>query len=117
MATPREKKQLVAKWDPAVELAEIIRDMPVLEGEEIWASGVIDDAAEIERWEGHDLTPWWPGTAQPLREGRYQVMLGTWPFPSFAEYSYIKGWVDCGGTLDNVTAWRGLANPDRSSSD
>jgi hypothetical protein len=86
-------------------------DMPLLEGEEIWASQAIDDAAEVELWEGHDLTPWWPSSDKPVRSGRYQVLLGTWPFPSFADYSPKKGWHDPGGRIDNVTSWRGLCEP------
>jgi hypothetical protein len=83
----------------------------VLEGEEIWASKAIDDAVEVERWEGHDLSPWWPSTNRPQREGRYQVLLGDWPFPSFAEYSRRQGWRDGDEKLDNVVSWRGLSQP------
>jgi len=86
-------------------------DIPVLEGEEIWSSEVIDTAAEVERWEGHDLTPWWSGTEKPVREGRYQVTLGSWPFPSFAEYSRKQGWRDGDEKLDDVKSWRGLCEP------
>ncbi len=83
----------------------------VLEGEEMWASEAIDTAAEVQRWEGHPLTPWWPVTDPPAREGRYQVMLGTWPFPSFAEYSRKKGWTEHGEKINNVVSWRGLCEP------
>jgi hypothetical protein len=82
--------------------------MPVLEGEEMWASQAIDDAAEVERWEGHALTPWWTAQDVPVREGRYQVLLGNWPFPSFAEYTNKRGWVNEDGRINNLTSWRGL---------
>jgi hypothetical protein len=86
-------------------------DIGVMEGEEMWASKAIDTADEVQRWEGHELTPWWDGNEKPLREGRYQVILGTWPFPSFAEYSSKKGWTEDGEKLNNVVSWRGLCKP------
>ena len=85
--------------------------MPVLEGEEMWSSQAIDDADEVDRWEGHTLTPWWSAKDVPVREGRYQVLLGNWPFPSFAEYSKKQGWQQHGEKIDNLTSWRGLAVP------
>lgn len=87
------------------------RDIPVLDGEEMWASQVIDDAAEVERWKEHDLTPWWPAAEKPIHEGRYQVLLGNWPFPSFAEYSRKKGWRQYDEKIENLVSWRGLSHP------
>lgn len=86
-------------------------DIGVLEGEEMWASQAIDDAMEVERWERHDLSPWWPAKDKPQREGRYQVITGTWPFPSFATYSRKNGWQDEDGGIENLTSWRGLSQP------
>jgi len=86
-------------------------DIPILEGEEMWTSQAIDDADEVDRWEGHVLTPWWSVKDVPVREGRYQVLVGTWPFPGFAEYTKKKGWQQHGEKIDNLTSWRGLAEP------
>ena len=90
---------------------EDLSDIDVLEGEEMWASEAIDTADEVQRWEGHELTPWWPVTEKPVRPGRYQVILGTWPFPSFAEYSKKTGWTDRGDKIEDVKSWRGLREP------
>lgn len=97
------------EWDPAAELDKI--RLPVLEGEETWASRMIDEHAEVESWQGHDLTPWWKPEDQPAREGRYQVLIGTWPFPSFAEYTRKHGWRQSSEPIENLTAWRGLSQP------
>jgi hypothetical protein len=86
-------------------------DIGVMEGEEIWSSRVIDTAAEVEQWEGHALTPWWSADETPRREGRYQVLVGTWPFPSFARYTNKQGWRDEDGAIDDLKSWRGLAEP------
>ena len=88
-----------------------LSDVGILEGEEMWASEAIDTADEVQRWEGHELTPWWPVTEKPVRPGRYQVILGTWPFPSFAEYSKKTGWTDRGDKIEDVKSWRGLREP------
>lgn len=88
-----------------------LSDVGILEGEEMWASEAIDTADEVQRWEGHELTPWWPVTEKPVRPGRYQVILGTWPFPSFAEYTKKSGWTDRGDKIEDVKSWRGLREP------
>ena len=97
------------EWDPVAELDKI--RLPVLEGEETWSSRMIDEHDEVERWEGHELTPWWQPQDVPVREGRYQVLLGKWPFPSFAEYTKKRGWRQYDEPVENLTAWRGLAQP------
>jgi hypothetical protein len=95
------------EWDAAAELEKITRDMPVLEGEEMWASRMIDYADESERWEGHELSPWWDGTEKPVRPGRYQVLIGKWPFEQFAEWDGER-WTQDGETVE-PGIWRGLA--------
>jgi hypothetical protein len=88
-----------------------IYDIGVLEGEEMWASRAIDEHDEVQRWDGHVLTPWWPAKDRPEREGRYQVLSGEWPFPSWATWTKKSGWRDEDGAMENLKSWRGLANP------
>lgn len=97
------------RWDAAEELDKI--RMPVLEGEEIWSQEQIDLAAEVDRWQGHALTPWWNASDSPIREGRYQVLIGQWPFPSFAEYTKRHGWRQGKDAVQDLKSWRGLAEP------
>jgi hypothetical protein len=70
-----------------------------------------DTDADLERWKGHALTPWWGKKDVPQHDGRYQVMLGTWPFPTFADYSAQQGWTQNGSPVAKLTAWRGLTEP------
>ena len=98
-------------WDPAAELEKI--SLPVLDGEEVWSSRMIDYAEETEYWEGHALTPWWSATDLPVRPGRYQVLIGNWPFPQYAEYQagpwpFPGQWIQEGEKVE-INQWRGLA--------
>lgn len=87
-------------------------DIPVMEGEEMWASEQIDAADEVEQWEGHELSPWWDASDLPTRSGRYQVLIGTWPFPQWANYTKHTGWQpDHDGDPAKIVQWRGLAKP------
>jgi len=84
-------------------------DVPVLEGEEMWAQEAID--SEVEIWEGIPLSPWHDGTVRPEHQGRYQVFEkdASWPFPMWAEWTG-KSWTE-GGKKVNVKQWRGLSQP------
>ena len=97
-------------WGPAAELEKI--SLPVLDGEETWSSRMIDYAEETEYWEGHVLTPWWSATDVPVRPGRYQVLIGQWPFPQYAEYKdgqwpFPGQWIQEGEKVE-ILQWRGL---------
>ena len=99
------------EWDPKAELEKI--PLPVLDGEEVWSSRMIDYAQETEYWEGHALTPWWPAEDTPVRPGRYQVLIGNWPFEQYAEYQAGAcpnpgRWVQEGEVVE-IKQWRGLA--------
>lgn len=96
---------------PEAKSDDDIYDIGVLEGEEMWASRVIDEHDEVARWEGHELTAWWTSDQIPPRSGRYQVISGEWPFPSWAEWTEKSGWQDEDGAVKDLKSWRGLANP------
>lgn len=82
-------------------------DVPVLEGEEMWAQEAID--SEPETWEGIPLTPWWPASKDPVREGEYEVIIGNWPFPQRAYWDGVL-WKQ-GDQPVIVNQWRGLSQP------
>ena len=89
-------------------------DVPVLEGEEMWAQEAIDSAtidAEAESWEGIPLSPWRESDVRPEHRGRYQIFAedASWPFPMWAEWTG-KIWTDDGKKI-RVKYWRGLAQP------
>lgn len=92
-------------WDPAAELEKI--DVPVLEGEEMWASEAID--SQLETWEGIELTPWWPASQDPVLEGEYEVIIGTWPFPQRVQWDGVL-WKQ-GDQPVIINQWRGLSQP------
>ena len=95
------------EWDPRAELEKI--DVPVLEGEEMWAQEAIDN--EPETWQGIPLTPWWSGTDRPQRRGEYQVFEegSNWPFPQQARWTGTRWLAD--GIMIAVKQWRGLTQP------
>jgi len=97
------------EWDPQAELQKILVDMPVLEGEEMWAQEAID--SEPETWQGIPLTPWWPGRDRPQRRGEYQVFEegSNWPFPQQARWTGTRWLAD--GIMIAVRQWRGLTRP------
>lgn len=94
-------------WDPRAELERI--EVPVLEGEEMWAQEAIDSASET--WQGIYLTPWWSAEDRPTRRGEYQVLEanGGWPFPLRARWTGTR-WLQDGVMID-VKQWRGLTAP------
>lgn len=85
-------------------------DIPILEGEEMWAQEAID-SAEPETWEGIPLTPWWSGDESPMRRGEYEIFEAgsNWPFPQRAQWTG-KNW-KCNGKTVTVKQWRGLCEP------
>jgi len=90
-------------WDPAAELDKI--DVPVLEGEEMWAQQAIDDAM---------LSPWHPGDVNPVRKGFYDVeyQSGSWPWPMEDRIKWTgKKWQHNRGEATEVKRWRGLNQP------
>jgi len=82
-------------------------DVPVLEGEEMWAQEAID--TEPELWEGIPLSPWHPASQNPVREGEYEVIIGTWPFPQRAHWDGVL-WKQ-GDQPVIANQWRGLSQP------
>jgi hypothetical protein len=88
------------------ELDEILKDMPLIEGEEIWAQEAID--LEPETWNGIALTRWWPGDSVPVHRGEYEVLVegSHWPFPQRAHWTGRK-WVENKKEIQ-VSQWRGL---------
>jgi len=82
-------------------------DVPILEGEEMWAQEAID--TEPETWEGIPLTPWWPVSKDPVREGEYEVIIGSWPFPQRAHWDGVL-WKQ-GDQPVIANQWRGLSQP------
>ena len=94
-------------WDPRAELEKI--EVPVLEGEEMWAQEAID--SEPETWEGIPVTPWWSAEDKPTRRGEYEVLHANsnWPFPQRARWTGTRWLQD--GVMIPVTQWRGLTQP------
>ena len=96
-------------WDAVAELDKILEDIPLIEGEEIWAQEAID--SEPETWNGIALTKWWPGDFQPVHRGEYEVFAqdARWPFPQRARWTGRK-WVSDKKEIE-VSKWRGLSQP------
>jgi len=95
-------------WDKIAEdHADDDGDVPVLEGEEMWAQEAIDTAPEL--WEGIPLSPWHPASQDPVREGEYEVITGTWPFPQRAHWDGVL-WKQ-GDQPVIANQWRGLSQP------
>jgi len=99
-------------WDPAKELDKI--QIPVLEGEEIWAQEAIDSAtidSEAEIWEGIPLSPWHDSDIKPEHRGEYEVFEqdSSWPFPMRAEWTG-RVWRQNGEKI-TIKQWRGLSQP------
>lgn len=87
-------------WDPAAELEKI--RVPVLEGEETWASRVIDESS---------LSAWHPGSVKPLRKGVYEVEyeVGSWPWPLTAHIMWTgRKWQYDRSENTEIKRWRGL---------
>jgi len=98
-----------AEWDAAAELEKILADIPLIEGEEIWAQEAID--SEPETWNGIVLTKWWPGDFEPIHRGEYEVFApgDQWPFPQRARWTGRR-WVINKKEIE-VSRWRGLSQP------
>ena len=82
-------------------------DVEVLDGEEMQALEAIDSGPDM--WEGIELTPWWPASQDPVREGEYEVIVGTWPFPLRAQWDGVL-WKQ-GDQPVIINQWRGLSQP------
>jgi hypothetical protein len=88
------------KDDWSEELDKI--QVPVLEGEETWASRVIDEA---------DLSAWHAGDVAPLRKGVYEVEyeIGSWPWPMTAHIKWTgRKWQYDRSENTEIRRWRGL---------
>ena len=85
-------------------------DVPVLEGEEMWAQEAID--TEPETWEGIPLSPWHPASLKPDLPGQYEYLApdGGWPFPQRGQWTGRK-WCDATGVKIEISQWRGLSQP------
>lgn len=99
------------EWDAVAELDKILKDIPLIESEEIWAQEAID--SEPETWNGIALTRWWPGDFEPVHKGEYEVFPkeSRWPFPQRARWTG-RQWLD-GKSKIEVSRWRGLSQPAR----
>ena len=76
--------------------------VPVLEGEETWASRVIDEST---------LSAWHAGDVAPLRKGVYEVEyeIGTWPWPMAAHIKWTgRKWQYDRSENTEIRRWRGL---------
>ena len=76
--------------------------VPVLEGEETWASRVIDEST---------LSDWHAGDVKPLRKGVYEVEyeIGTWPWPMTAHIKWTgRKWQYDRSENTEIRRWRGL---------
>jgi hypothetical protein len=95
------------EWDPAEELDKI--QVPVLEGEEMWAQEAID--SQLETWEGIPLSPWHDSDVKPEHRGEYEVFEqdSSWPFPMRAEWTG-RAWRQNGEKI-TIKQWRGLSQP------
>lgn len=88
------------KDDWSEELDKI--QVPVLEGEETWASRVIDES---------NLSAWHAGDVAPLRKGVYEVEyeIGTWPWPMTAHIKWTgRKWQYDRSENTEIRRWRGL---------
>ena len=88
------------KDDWSEELDKI--QVPVLEGEETWASRVIDEST---------LSDWHAGDVKPLRKGVYEVEyeIGTWPWPMTAHIKWTgRKWQYDRSENTEIRRWRGL---------
>lgn len=97
-------------WDPRAELEKI--DVPVLEGEEMWAQEAIDSNLEY-LYTGTEipLSQWFSADLNPVRKGEYEIMQAdsSWPFPQRARWTGTR-WLQDGIMID-VKEWRGLTKP------
>jgi hypothetical protein len=76
--------------------------VPVLEGEETWASRAIDES---------NLSAWHAGDVKPLRKGVYEVEyeIGTWPWPMTAHIKWTsRKWQYDRSENTEIRRWRGL---------
>ena len=89
------------EWDPAEELDKI--EIPVLEGEEMWASRVIDESM---------LSPWHDRDLKPVHKGEYEVVYDAeWPNSGQGRAEWTgRGWKQNGKKLA-IKQWRGLKEP------
>lgn len=88
------------EWDPAAELEKI--QVPVLEGEEMWAQQAIDDSIK---------TQWFDSTIKPVHKGEYECEfeVATWPWPSVRMCEWTgRTWKDHGDKIKGEFKWRGL---------
>jgi hypothetical protein len=96
-----EEREEGEEWDPAEELEKI--EVPVLEGEEMWASEAID--SEIQRSE------WFDRDTKPFRKGIYEAKVdASWPLPGMIRAEWTgRSWKDGDGRKVEILSWRGLA--------
>lgn len=92
------------EWDPAAELDKI--RVPVLEGEEMWASEAIDSFTEEQKTEWHD------GAVKPAYKGEYEVVYDAeWPLSGQGRAEWTgRSWKQNGKKLA-IRQWRGLKEP------
>ena len=94
------------EWNPVEELDKIIQDIPVLEGEETWASRVIDESMK---------TAWHDGKLKPAHLGLYEVEYQDvkWPWSStgYANWDGSRWVPNDGRDSQPVKQWRGLREP------
>lgn len=96
-----EPIESLKEWDPAAELEKI--QVPVLEGEEMWASEAID-ASMLSPWHSKDL--------KPAYKGEYEVIYDAeWPLSGQGRAEWTgRNWKQNGKKLA-IKQWRGLKEP------
>lgn len=80
-------------------------DVPVMEGEEMWASETIDSAM---------YSPWHPGYLEPVHKGFYDVQYetGSWPLSKDDRIKWTgKKWNHNRSSDVTIMRWRGLKEP------
>lgn len=103
----REEGEDDEEWDPAEELEKI--QVPVLEGEEMWASEAIDSALAFT---DEQKSEWYTKDFKPNHKGLYEVIYDAeWPLSGqgMAEWTG-RGWKQDGKKLA-IRQWRGLKEP------
>lgn len=93
-----ERDEDSEEWNPAAELDKI--EVPVLEGEEMWAQRAIDESS---------LSPWHDRDSNPVHKGEYEVVYNAqWPNSGQGRAEWTGRTWKQGGRKIVIRQWRGL---------